>query len=145
AGTGRIHHAESNHGEEHSSTDIRRDGTGRPGGDAARDLVRHGFIRARRLGPLDSGLNSRLYNPFKVSNAIQIGEAARQTGLTIDTIRFYQKIGLLGQPTRSQGGYRLFTEAEIHDLNFIREAQQLGFSLDDIRRLSILRKSAKHS
>ena len=76
---------------------------------------------------------------------MQIGKVAQQTGLTIDAIRFYQKIGLIKEASRSEGGYRLFTDAEIQDLNFIREAQHLGFSLDDIRRLSVLRKAPDHA
>jgi len=53
---------------------------------------------------------------------LQIGEAAKATGLTIDTIRFYQRIGLLRAPARTKAGYRVFSEPEIDDLQFIRRA-----------------------
>ena len=76
---------------------------------------------------------------------IQIGKVAEQTGLSIETIRFYQKLGLLKQLTRSEGGFRLFSEAEIQDLVFIQEAQQLGFSLAEIKQLSLLRQEHEHA
>ena len=57
-----------------------------------------------------------------MSHGIQIGKAAEQTGLSIDTIRFYQKIGLVRPPARSEGGFRLFSENEIRDLVFIQQA-----------------------
>src|SRR5215470_6150067 len=74
-----------------------------------------------------------------MARALQIGMAAKQTGLTIDTIRFYQKSGLLKPPARTAAGYRVFTEAEIAELQFIARAQDLGFSLAEIRELVSLR------
>lgn len=76
---------------------------------------------------------------------IQIGKVAERTGLSIDTIRFYQKIGLAKQPTRSEGGFRLFIEAEIRDLVFIQKAQELGFSLTEIKQLSVLNQQHNHA
>lgn len=70
---------------------------------------------------------------------VRIGRVARETGLTIDTIRFYEKQGLLKQSRRSEGGFRLFGSAEIETLRFVRKAQELGFSLGEIRELVILR------
>jgi DNA-binding transcriptional MerR regulator len=61
--------------------------------------------------------------------SLQIGQAAQKTGLSVDAIRFYEKSGLLPRPARTQGGYRLYEEREIADLEFIQKAQQLGFSL----------------
>lgn len=66
---------------------------------------------------------------------LQIGQVSRRTGLSVDTIRFYEKSGLLSEPSRSGGGYRLFQEKEIADLEFIRRAQKLGFTLGEIRQL----------
>ena len=74
-----------------------------------------------------------------MGRALQIGTAAKVTGLTIDTIRFYQKSGLLRPPTRTAAGYRLFTDAEIADLQFIARAQDLGFSLAEIKEIVLLR------
>jgi DNA-binding transcriptional MerR regulator len=62
-----------------------------------------------------------------MSQGIQIGKVAERTGLSIDTIRFYQKTGLVKQPARSEGGFRLFTDADMKDLAFIKKAQELGF------------------
>lgn len=74
-----------------------------------------------------------------MGRALQIGTAAKVTGLTIDAIRFYQKSGLLRPPTRTAAGYRLFTDAEISDLQFIARAQDLGFSLSEIKEIVSLR------
>jgi DNA-binding transcriptional MerR regulator len=80
-----------------------------------------------------------------MAQGIQIGKVAEQTGLSIDTIRFYQKIGLLKQPARSDGGFRLFSETEIQDLVFIQKAQELGFSLTEIKQLSVLNQQQDHA
>ncbi len=66
---------------------------------------------------------------------LQIGQVAKKTGLSVDAIRFYEKSGLLTRPARTQAGYRLYQEREVADLEFIRRAQQLGFSLNEIREL----------
>ena len=70
---------------------------------------------------------------------LHIGTAAKATGLSIDTIRFYQKSGLLKPPCRTSAGYRVFTDAEIDELQFIAKAQDLGFSLAEIKELVLLR------
>jgi len=67
--------------------------------------------------------------------SLQIGQVAQKTGLSVDAIRFYEKSGLLPRPARTQGGYRLYEAREIADLEFIQKAQQLGFSLNEIREL----------
>ena len=69
------------------------------------------------------------------SASLQIGQVARRTGLSVDAIRFYEKSGLLPQPRRTNGGYRLYNQQEITDLEFIQKAQGLGFSLNEIREL----------
>ena len=68
-----------------------------------------------------------------------IGRVARETGLTIDTIRFYEKQGLLKRSARTEGGFRVFGADDVQCLRFVRNAQQLGFSLREIRELLILR------
>jgi DNA-binding transcriptional MerR regulator len=67
--------------------------------------------------------------------SLQIGQVAQKTGLSVDAIRFYEKSGLLARPARTQGGYRLHHDREVADLEFIQKAQQLGFSLNEIREL----------
>lgn len=70
-----------------------------------------------------------------MGTVLQIGQVARQTGLSVDAIRFYEKAGLLRRPARTTGGYRLYEQGEVADLEFIQKAQQLGFSLNEIREL----------
>jgi DNA-binding transcriptional MerR regulator len=67
--------------------------------------------------------------------SLQIGQVAKKTGLTVDAIRFYERSGILPCPARTEGGYRLYREREVADLEFIQRAQQLGFSLKEIREL----------
>ena len=58
----------------------------------------------------------------------------------MDTIRFYQKLGLIKSAGRSAGGYRLFDRKQIRDLKFVRHAQELGFSLIEVKELLALRQ-----
>jgi MerR family mercuric resistance operon transcriptional regulator len=69
---------------------------------------------------------------------IQIGQVARQTGLTVDAIRFYEKQRLLKPARRTEGGFRLFSGQDLQHIRFIRHAQELGFSLSEIRELLAL-------
>lgn len=66
---------------------------------------------------------------------IAIGELARRTGVKIPTIRYYEQIGILAEPPRSQGNRRLYDEEHLQRLGFVRHARQLGFDLDAIRQL----------
>jgi MerR family mercuric resistance operon transcriptional regulator len=70
-----------------------------------------------------------------------IGELARQTGASIETIRYYERIGLMPRPPRTGGGRRAFGPESLSALNFIRRCRELGFSLDDVRALLALRKA----
>jgi DNA-binding transcriptional MerR regulator len=72
--------------------------------------------------------------------AVHIGKAASVAGVSVDTIRFYQKIGLIKSAGRSAGGYRLFDGRDIRDLTFVRHAQELGFSLTEVKELLALRQ-----
>jgi DNA-binding transcriptional MerR regulator len=72
---------------------------------------------------------------------LQIGDVSSQTGLSADTIRFYERERLLQRPARSTGGFRLYSKSDIADLDLIRNAQNLGFSLQEIRDLVALRNS----
>ena len=66
---------------------------------------------------------------------LKIGELARQTGLTIKTIRYYESRGLLEQPPRTQGGYRLYGSEEVARLRFVQRAKLLGLTLEEIKEL----------
>src|SRR5216683_7450374 len=75
-----------------------------------------------------------------MTEMVHIGKAAQLAGVSVDTIRFYQKLGLIKNTDRSGGGYRLFSDEQIHDLQFVRHAQELGFSLNEIKELLALRQ-----
>ena len=66
---------------------------------------------------------------------VTIGGLSQKTGCHIETIRYYEKIGLLPKPLRSEGGHRLYGADQIKRLVFIRRSRELGFSLDEIRTL----------
>lgn len=66
---------------------------------------------------------------------LRIGQLADQAQVPIDTVRYYERAGLLQPPDRSAAGYRLYDGASVHRLRFVRRAKRLGFSLDDIAEL----------
>lgn len=68
-----------------------------------------------------------------------VGELAKVAGVTADTIRFYEKHGLLPEPARTGAGYRLYDRQALRRVRFIRQAQSIGFSLAEIRRILNLR------
>ncbi len=70
---------------------------------------------------------------------LKIGQVARDTGFTVETIRYYESIGLIPQAQRSSSGYRQFSMEVVRKLRFVRRAQNVGFSLDETRRLLEIR------
>ncbi|HEX5708864.1 MAG TPA: heavy metal-responsive transcriptional regulator [Pyrinomonadaceae bacterium] len=66
---------------------------------------------------------------------LRIGEVARESGLSVETLRFYERRGLLGRPGRTPSGYRVYTREAVERLAFIRRAQLIGFSLDEIQQI----------
>jgi DNA-binding transcriptional MerR regulator len=66
---------------------------------------------------------------------LPIGELSRLTGVKVPTIRFYEQIGLIESPPRTEGNQRRYGADEVRRLNFIRHARELGFEVDDIREL----------
>ena len=73
--------------------------------------------------------------PVSKSARLYIGAVAEKTGLTVDTIRFYEKEKLLKAPARTSAGYRLYGEEELRTLRFITKGQRLGLSLHEIGQL----------
>lgn len=69
---------------------------------------------------------------------LSIGVLARKAGVGVDTIRYYEREGLLPEPRRRASGYRDYDAGAVAQLRFIRRAKNLGFSLDDIRELLAL-------
>ncbi|MGH7038999.1 MAG: MerR family transcriptional regulator [Stellaceae bacterium] len=72
---------------------------------------------------------------MRPSADIAIGELSRRTQCNIETIRYYERIGLLPQPRRQDGRFRRYGAEDVARLRFIRRARQLGFTLDDVRAL----------
>ena len=64
-----------------------------------------------------------------------IGRLAKATNTKVETVRYYERIGLLGEPARSGGNYRVYSEAELARLSFIRRARDLAFSIEQVREL----------
>lgn len=71
-------------------------------------------------------------------NGLSIGALSRRTGCSIQTIRHYERIGVMPQPRRTGGNQRRYTAQHLDRLNFIRHARELGFSLEQIRELLTL-------
>ena len=69
---------------------------------------------------------------------MRIGELARSLSVNVETVRYYQRIGLMQLPKKPYGGMRSYSDEDLRRLRFIRRAQQLGFSLGDIRELLLL-------
>jgi MerR family mercuric resistance operon transcriptional regulator len=73
-----------------------------------------------------------------------IGQLSRRAGVGIETIRYYERIGLMPRPPRTGGGRRAFGPDDLAMLSFIKHCRELGFSLDDIRALLALRASDRN-
>ena len=76
---------------------------------------------------------------------ISIGRVARESGISIETIRFYEHKGLMEEPERRANGYRQYRQADIARLKFIQQAKGLGFTLNEIRELLSLRSDTAAS
>ena len=68
-------------------------------------------------------------------NPLSIGALSKMTGTTVETIRWYERVGMLPTPARTKGNYRSYGRAHLERLSFVRRARDLGFTLDQVREL----------
>ena len=68
-------------------------------------------------------------------NSLSIGALSKATGTTVETIRWYERVGVLPLPARTKGNYRSYGAAHLERLSFVRRARDLGFTLDQVREL----------
>lgn len=76
---------------------------------------------------------------------LKIGELAKEAGVGVETVRFYERQGLLQDPERKESGYRLYDQDTVRILKFIRRAKELGFTLREIKSLLELRENTSTS
>jgi len=79
------------------------------------------------------------------ANLLTRGQLAKLAGVNLETIRFYESKGLLPKPARSTSGYRLYPREQLRRLGFIRRAQELGFTLNEVKELLSLKASPNRS
>ena len=70
----------------------------------------------------------------------QVGEVSRSLGINPQTLYFYERIGLIPSPRRTEAGYRLFSQGDVERLAFISRAKSLGLSLDEIKEILVLKE-----
>ena len=78
----------------------------------------------------------------ETAKPLTIGQLAGRAGVGVETVRFYERKGLLKQPDRRDSGYRMFDDAAVRRLRFIRRAKELGFTLQEIKDLLDVRVDA---
>ncbi len=79
------------------------------------------------------------------SRHYRIGEIAERTGVSVETLRYYEKRRLLNAPARTEGGFRIYSDAVVLQVKFIKQAQSLGLTLDDIQQLAASRLRTNHA
>jgi DNA-binding transcriptional MerR regulator len=95
---------------------------------------------------LDLGIDSNLYNAAAMKEArtksyLRVGELARATGVSADTLRHYERMGVLPRPHRSENGYRQYPPDFVERVRIIRRALVLGFTLDELAKIFGSRES----
>jgi MerR family transcriptional regulator, mercuric resistance operon regulatory protein len=75
---------------------------------------------------------------MRAAERVSIGTLSKESGVNIETIRYYEKIGVMPAPARTAGGYRLYGSDHLKRLHFVRRGRELGFSLDALRGLLLL-------
>ena len=103
-----------------------------------------GRTRSPHVGGLDPVPQYGVYGVVTM-DGFKTGEVARAGGVNLETIRYYERRGLLPKPPRTPAGYRTFGADAVRRLRFIKHAQELGFSLKEIKELLALRVDARTS
>ena len=80
-----------------------------------------------------------------MTDSLKIGEVSKRSGIGVETVRFYEREGLIDEPPRKSSGYRAYPASVVPRLGFIRHAKDLGFTLKEIRELLSLRVDRKAS
>jgi MerR family mercuric resistance operon transcriptional regulator len=76
---------------------------------------------------------------------VTIGGLSKRTGVKIETVRFYERAGILPKPPRTAGGHRLYGQDHVKRLSFVRRSRELGFSLEKVRELLELIDGGRHT
>lgn len=84
---------------------------------------------------LDTGTDSRVHTDVVSANSLRSGELARLTGVSADTLRHYERLGILPTAHRTDGGYRMFPASAVERVQLARRALQLGFSLNELAEI----------
>jgi DNA-binding transcriptional MerR regulator len=84
---------------------------------------------------LDSGTHSRVHTDAVSANSLRSGELGRLTGVSTDTIRHYERLGILTKSQRTNGGYRMFPASAVERVQLAQRALQLGFSLNELSEI----------
>jgi MerR family copper efflux transcriptional regulator len=95
----------------------------------------------RKMGFQPTG---RTFRP-RYARPVRIGELAERTGTTTKTIRYYESIDLIPEPVRTEAGYRVYDDAAVDRLRFIREAQSTGLTLTEIQSILELKEAGATS
>lgn len=74
-------------------------------------------------------------------SSLRIGELASAAGVSTDAVRYYERLKILPRPSRTRAGYRLYSEEDVERLRFIKQAQSLGLSLDEVKELLPARRA----
>lgn len=98
------------------------------------------------IGKLNLANTDRWNNRYPLEAFMNIGQAAKNSGVNAKLIRHYESIGVIPKAGRSESGYRTYSESDVHILTFVKRARDLGFSMKEIKKLvSLWRNKSRAS
>jgi DNA-binding transcriptional MerR regulator len=95
----------------------------------------HASLGQRTLKPLDSGMHSRVDTELMVDGMLRSGELAKATGVSVDTVRHYERIGILPKAERTASGYRVYPTSSANRVLVARRALRIGFTLQELAEI----------